>query len=156
MKATKGPVDRTAGNARASAGERYVLEDQIGYVLRQVSQRHAVIFAELIGEDITPTQWAALAKLHEIGPTSQNLLGRLTSMDAATIKGVVQRLAKRRLVQTRPDEKDGRRLIVALTEPGAALTRQLLPRAMSITQVTLTALSASERAELTRLLGKMR
>ena len=55
MKVTKRPVDRTAGKARASAGERYVLEDQIGYLLRQVSQRHAVIFAELIGEDITPT-----------------------------------------------------------------------------------------------------
>jgi len=156
MKVTKRPVDRTAGKARASAGERYVLEDQIGYLLRQVSQRHAVIFAELIGEDITPAQWAAPAKLHEIGPTSQNLLGRLTSMDAATIKGVVQRLARRRLVQTRSDEMDGRRLIVALTETGALLTRKLLPRAISITEVTLTALSAGGRAELMNLLGKLR
>ena len=43
----------------------YVLEEQIGFILRQVWQRHAAIFAEQIGANLTPTQWAALAKLTE-------------------------------------------------------------------------------------------
>ena len=43
----------------------YVLEDQIGFILRQVWQRHATIFAKEIGNTLTPTQWAALAKLTE-------------------------------------------------------------------------------------------
>ena len=46
-------------------------------------------------EDLTPTQWAALAKLRELGDCSQNHLGRLTAMDAATIKEVVDRLTVR-------------------------------------------------------------
>src|SRR5206468_11474424 len=73
----------------------YILDEQIGFILRQVWQRHSTIFARDIGINLTPTQWAALAKLAETGPCSQNLLGRLTSMDVATIKGVIDRLRQR-------------------------------------------------------------
>src|SRR5262249_1640747 len=66
----------------------YILDEQIGFILRQVWQRHTTIFAREIGINLTPTQWAALSKLAETGPCSQNQLGRLTAMDVATIKGV--------------------------------------------------------------------
>jgi DNA-binding MarR family transcriptional regulator len=141
---------------RKPAGESYILDNQAGFILRQVSQRHSVIFVELIGEDITPTQWAALAKLMEIGPTSQNLLGRLTAMDAATIKGVILRLAKRQLVETLPDPSDARRLIVQLTERGSQMARKLMPRAAAITQVTLAPLTAKEQSDLISILTKLR
>ena len=39
-------------------------------------------------------------------------------MDVATIKGVVDRLVARNLVQTAPDTRDGRRLILSLTPAG--------------------------------------
>ena len=65
--------------------EPYVLDDQVGFVLRQAQQRHTTIFATEMIEGLTPTQWAALAKLRECGPCSQNHLGRLTAMDAATM-----------------------------------------------------------------------
>ncbi len=96
----------------------YVLEEQIGFILRQVWQRHATIFAREIGINLTPTQWAALAKLTETGPCSQNQLGRLTAMDVATIKGVIDRLTARGLTETSPDPEDGRRLLVSLTRAG--------------------------------------
>ena len=38
----------------------YILDEQIGFILRQVWQRHAAIFAREIGINLTPTQWAAL------------------------------------------------------------------------------------------------
>ncbi len=81
----------------------YVLEEQIGFILRQVWQRHAAIFAREIGINLTPTQWAAFAKLTETGPCSQNQLGRLTAMDVATIKGVIDRLTARGLTETSAD-----------------------------------------------------
>src|SRR6202049_3588357 len=93
----------------------YILEEQIGFILRQVWQRHATIFARDIGINLTPTQWAALAKLLESGPCSQNQLGRLTAMDVATIKGVIDRLTARGLTETSSDPADGRRLLVRLT-----------------------------------------
>src|SRR5271169_2012640 len=99
----------------------YALERQVGFVLRLAQQRHATILASLMIEGLTPTQWAALAKLKEIGPSSQNLLGRLTAMDGATIKGVIDRLTRRGFTSTRPDPVDGRRLLVALTGRGEAV-----------------------------------
>jgi MarR family transcriptional regulator, lower aerobic nicotinate degradation pathway regulator len=134
----------------------YRLDEQVGFLLRQVSQRHAALFAEGIGDDLTPTQWAALAKLAERGPTSQNLLGRRTAMDAASIKGVVDRLTRRGLVETRPDPEDGRRLLVALTEAGRALAHETAPRALAVSEATLAPLDPRERAMLTELLEKMR
>ncbi|WP_188578837.1 MarR family winged helix-turn-helix transcriptional regulator [Azorhizobium oxalatiphilum] len=134
----------------------YVLDDQVGFILRQVGQRHAIIFGARMGDDLTSTQWAALAKLAEKGPCSQNLLGRHTAMDAATIKGVVDRLVKRALVETSPDPEDGRRLVVGLTAAGAELAERLAPTALAITEETLTPLDTAERAQLLSLLQRLK
>ena len=69
----------------------YILDEQIGFILRQVWQRHATIFARDIGINLTPTQWAALAKLTETGPCSQNQLGRLTAMDDTYVRALASR-----------------------------------------------------------------
>jgi DNA-binding MarR family transcriptional regulator len=135
--------------------EDYILDRQVGFLLRLAQQRHTTIFASLMLEGLTPTQWAALAKLNEIGPSSQNLLGRLTAMDAATIKGVIDRLSKRGFTKTRPDPADGRRLLVALTEQGAALYERARPIATRVTVETLSPLDERERAELLALLARL-
>src|SRR5919206_5288864 len=89
-------------NGEDQPAASYRLDDQVGFLLRRVTQRHVAIFAEHMGEDITPMRWAVLAKLHETGPSSQNRLGRSTAMDGATIKGVVDRLMNRGLIETQP------------------------------------------------------
>jgi DNA-binding MarR family transcriptional regulator len=134
----------------------YILDEQVGFILRQVAQRHAAIFASHIESDLTTTQWAALAKLAEIGPLSQNLLGRQTAMDAATIKGVIDRLTKRGLTETRPDTEDGRRLLVALTEAGRETVERASPTALRITDETLAPLTPAQRKTLLELLAKLR
>jgi DNA-binding MarR family transcriptional regulator len=134
----------------------YVLDEQVGFILRQVSQRHAVIFARDIGIDLTPTQWAALAKLQETGPCSQNQLGRLTAMDVATIKGVIDRLTARGLTETSSDPEDGRRLLVSLTRAGQQLVEKAAPNALAISRETLAPLEAKEREVFMGLLNKLR
>jgi DNA-binding MarR family transcriptional regulator len=134
----------------------YVLDEQVGFLLRQVNQRHTMIFAERMIENLTPTQWAALAKLEEKGPLSQNHLGRLTAMDAATIKGVVDRLSARGLTKAEPDPEDGRRLNIALTEEGRALVARAATLAFAITEETLSPLTGTERQTLIRLLEKLK
>ena len=134
----------------------YVLEEQVGFILRQVWQRHATIFAREIGINLTPTQWAALAKLTETGPCSQNALGRLTAMDVATIKGVIDRLTARGLTETSPDPEDGRRLLVSLTRAGQLMAEKAAPNALAITRETLAPLDAKERETLLALLSKLR
>jgi DNA-binding MarR family transcriptional regulator len=134
----------------------YVLDEQVGFILRQVSQRHAVIFARDIGADLTPTQWAALAKLAETGPCSQNQLGRLTAMDVATIKGVIDRLTARGLTETSADPEDGRRLRVSLTRVGQQLAEKVAANALAISKETLAPLDARERELFVTLLEKLR
>src|SRR5256714_15015607 len=134
----------------------YILEEQIGFILRQVWQSHATIFAREIGINLTPTQWAALAKLTETGPCSQNQLGRLTAMDIATIKGVIDRLTARGLTETSPDPEDGRRLLVSLTRAGQQLAEKAVPNAVAITKETRAPLDAKERETLIGRLSKQR
>ena len=132
----------------------YVLDDQIGYVLRRVTQRHLAIFSEHIPQ-VTTTQFAVLARLSETGPQSQNHLGRATAMDGATIKGVVDRLARQGLVETCADPDDRRRLTVALTAAGADLFRSTAATALRVSDHTLDALDQTERAQLMALLARL-
>ncbi len=134
----------------------YVLEDQIGFILRQVSQRHSAIFARDIGINLTPTQWAALVKLAETGPCPQNQLGRLTAMDVATIKGVIDRLTARGLTESCADPTDGRRLLISLTRLGQQAAEKGAANAFAITKETLAPLDAKEREVLLALLSKLR
>jgi len=134
--------------------DAYRLQDQVGFVLRKANQRHLAIFSAHIG-DLTPPQFAALAKLAEVGETSQNQLGSLVAMDAATIKGVIDRLKGRGLVDLRNHEEDRRRIIVSLTPFGRETVERLVPVARAVTEETLSPLTAREAATLLRLLAKL-
>ena len=133
---------------------RYRLDEQVGFLLRRAQQRHLAQFTALVPE-LTSMQFATLAKLNEAGALSQNALGRLTAMDAATIKGVVDRLGKRGLVRTENDKTDRRRTIVSLTAEGAALFAALESAGEQVSELTLAPLSESEQAVFLHLLRKL-
>ncbi|HEY1982068.1 MAG TPA: MarR family transcriptional regulator [Xanthobacteraceae bacterium] len=139
----------------ADKAERYVLDDQFGFLARVAMQRHTSIFAARMLEGLTQTQFAAMSKLQEIGPCSQNHLGRLIFLDAATIKGVVDRLGARGFVTALADPKDRRRRAVALTARGRKVTQVATIVAARITAATLAPLSAEEQLRLVRLLKKL-
>jgi MarR family transcriptional regulator, lower aerobic nicotinate degradation pathway regulator len=132
----------------------YRLQEQVGFILRKAHQRHVSIFAAHIA-DLTPPQFAALAKLRDVGETSQNQLGTLIAMDAATVKGVIDRLKARGLVELSKHEVDKRRLLVNLTAEGRDAIERLIPIARDITEETLAPLSAREAAAFMKLLAKL-
>jgi DNA-binding MarR family transcriptional regulator len=141
--------------ADAAEHGRYVLDEQVGFLLRVAMQRHTTIFMSRMIEGLTQTQFAALAKLHEVGPCSQNHLGRLIYLDAATIKGVVDRLGVRGFVTALSDPKDRRRRAVALTERGRQVTQAAQLVAAEVTAATLAAFTEEEQRLVTRLLKKL-
>jgi MarR family transcriptional regulator, lower aerobic nicotinate degradation pathway regulator len=136
------------------AANAYKLEEQVGFLLRRASQRHLSIFTQML-PDLTSTQFATLAKLCEMGPTSQNALGRAVAMDAATIKGVADRLRARGLVEATPDEEDRRRHYLSATEDGRAVYERTAQAALAITGETLAPLDADEVATFLTLLRKL-
>jgi MarR family transcriptional regulator, lower aerobic nicotinate degradation pathway regulator len=141
--------------ADAAEPGRYVLDDQVGFLLLVALQRHTAIFTTRMIEGLTQTQFAALAKLHEVGPCSQNHLGRLIYLDAATIKGVVHRLGARGFITALNDPNDRCRRAVALTDRGRQVTEAAMLVAAEITATTLAAFSGDEQRTVTRLLKKL-
>jgi MarR family transcriptional regulator, lower aerobic nicotinate degradation pathway regulator len=144
-----------AAAAEPAEQARYVLDDQVGFLMRIAMQRHTALFSARMVGGLTQTQFAALAKLYEVGPCSQNQLGRLIYLDAATIKGVVDRLGARGFLTALADPQDRRRRAVALTERGRLVTEAAEQVAADITAATLKPLSAEEQRQVTRLLKKL-
>ncbi len=144
-------------NLAGAPGEcEYILERQIGHLLRRAHQRHVAQFEREAGDlDLTTTQFAALAKISERGEVSQNLLGRMTAMDPATIQGVIQRLMGRGLIERRPDPNDRRATLLRLSEAGNALACEAIRRAHGVSDAVMTPLAPEERTQLTALLRKL-
>jgi DNA-binding MarR family transcriptional regulator len=160
------PVDPNAPEAASAAAPNapgapeptpgYRLEDQVGHLMRRAHQRHTAIFQDGLGDcDLTPTQFAALVKIKDLGKVTQNLLGRHTAMDPATIQGVVQRLQARGLIQRKPDAADRRVTLLSLTPSGRELAARAVARAREVTRATLEPLTIPERAQLVELLRKL-
>lgn len=136
--------------------EDYVLEAQVGHLLRRAYQRHLALFQGIMGEDgPTSMQFAALHTLWKRGPLSQNLLGRLLAMDPPTVKGVVARLMARGLVVREKDAMDARLLRVALTPTALAALPGWVEKARSISAATLAPLPRDEAARIGAILRRM-
>ena len=127
---------------------RYVLDEQVGFLMRVAMQRHTAIFMSRMVDGLTQTQFAALAKLLEVGPCSQNHLGRLIYLDGATIKGVVDRLRARRFVTSQGDPQDK-------SEAGRRVAEVAVVVAAEITAETLAPLTQEEQRTVQRLLKKL-
>lgn len=145
---------RAHGKSTDLSDATYRLDDQIGYLLRLANQRHLEIFNRLM-PDLTPTQFAVLARLNEMGPLSQNELGRQVAMDAATTNGVVERLNKKGLIKIAADTKDRRRLKISLSPNGQKTTTQAIEIAARISAETSDCLTVAESSQLVRLLIKL-
>jgi len=147
---------RTASAVDRAAIDAYRLEEQIGYLIRRAHQRASSIFDTVMADfDVTPVQFAALAKLHDLGPTSQNLLGRMVGIDPATMFGVAGRLAKRGFVHATPDPADARLVLLDLTSEGRAIVEAMKGLGTEVTARTLEPLTPDEAVELRRLLAKI-
>jgi DNA-binding MarR family transcriptional regulator len=134
----------------------YRLEEQVGFILRRAHQRATDTFNTVMaGFKITPRQFAAMAKLHDLGPTSQNQLGRLVAMDPATMFGVAGRLAKRGLIRQTVAPNDARLVVLELTDEGRQIVEGMKARGFDVSRQTLAPLTAKEAETFLRLLAKL-
>jgi len=149
----------SSGQTRRSStadARNYVLEDQVGHLLRRANQRHTAIFAERMDDtQLTPMQFAVLVKVRDEGEVSQNKLGRLAAMDPATVQGVVKRLEERELLEARPDSSDKRRSLWRLSQRGTSLLNKAIADGFWISEATLAPIPAGQRKLLISLLKRL-
>jgi DNA-binding MarR family transcriptional regulator len=97
-----------------------------GYLLRRLHQIHyALFFEECAGFDITPVQYGLLTTLSLNPNLDQNSLARELGIDRTNVADVLNRLARRGLVERRGSPDDGRMVLARLTRAGERLTRKM-------------------------------
>ena len=140
----------------ASTRDDYLFSDQIGHLLRRVYQRHTALFQQFIPDSqLTAAQFVVLCSVRDNGASSLVDLVKSTVIDQATVRGVVDRLKQRELVQVDHDQQDRRKVVINLTPAGHELVRQMEPFAKQITEGTFGKLNPAERLALVFLLKKM-
>jgi DNA-binding MarR family transcriptional regulator len=124
--------------------------------VRRAHQRATLKFNEVMaGEDLTPTQFAALATVLRHGELSQNQLGRLTAMDPSTVSLVVRKLLRSRLIRRRASVTDQRLTLIALTEEGIHFTLDRLARSVAVGRRLLAPLQPDEQRVFLELLRRI-
>src|SRR3989441_6872007 len=99
---------------------------QPGYLLRRLHQIHyALFFEECAGFDITPVQYGLLTTLSLNPDLDQNSLARELGIYRTNVADVLNRLARRGLLERRRSPDDGRMVLARLTRAGERLTRKM-------------------------------
>ncbi|MDX3926844.1 MAG: MarR family transcriptional regulator [Shinella sp.] len=134
----------------------YRVTEQVGHLLRKAYQRHLSIFQEnAVDPNLTSVQFVTLCALHDLGPVSQTELVKATAVDQATIRGIIDRLKARGLIDVSRDADDGRKVIMSLLPAGEAILEEMYPRARIITEQTMSRLNVAEQVALLYLLRKI-
>lgn len=135
---------------------KYDFTRQIGFLLRRAYQRHVSIFQQTVPESqLTAAQFVVLLTARDKGPCEVPTIVQATSIDEASVRGIVERLKWRKLVHAEHEAGDARRMLVSLAPAGRELLEQTVPFAQQITELTYGELDPDERATLVALLNKM-
>lgn len=142
--------------APPDSAEHYDFSTQVGHLLRRAYQRHTALFQQIIPNDqLTAAQFVALCAIRDSDGCSLGHIVKRTAIDQATIRGIIDRLRLRKLVNTQQDEQDKRRVQIHLTKEGAALVQDMVPYAFEVSEMTFDDLNPAERTAMLYLLTKM-
>jgi DNA-binding MarR family transcriptional regulator len=101
-------------------------------------------------------EWRVLATLgFRNQALSAQYISHCTRTHKSTISRAVTTLLKRRLIERVANEDDRREFRLRMTRKGKALYEELIPRLLGREREILACLSAEERKDFARLLGKI-
>lgn len=133
------------------------VDGYLGYLLGQANHALYKDFdAHVRAAGLSSTEWRVLATLHDSEPLTISQLAREVLSKQPTVTKLVQRMAEQRWVALQADPSDQRRTLVAATPSGKRLVKPLVQQARQHEKRLLSALGATEKAALRKLLGKLR
>ena len=146
--------DETAAKRSARLDLFKFVPFQLNRLAAEVSSALSVEYAARYGLDIP--EWRVLATLgfrHDA--CSAQYIAQCTRTHKSTISRAVTSLMKRQIVERVENEDDRREFRLRLTRKGVTLYEELIPRLLRKEQEILSCLSAQERRDFARLLGKV-
>jgi DNA-binding MarR family transcriptional regulator len=126
-----------------------------GHHIRRLQQVAVRLFAESVGPEITPVQYAALIAIAQRPGEGQAALAAFIGYDRATIGGVVDRLAQKGWVERRASDEDRRLNLLAITEAGRAVLERVTPSVKTVQARLLEPLDDAEKALFRQMCLKM-
>ena len=106
--------------------------------------------------DVTPSQARALSVLTRHGPQRLTALAEHLGIAARSATEVVDHLQERGLVERRPDPADRRATLITPTAEGVAAGAGIRAARRAAADRMFAALEPADRAELTRILRRLR
>ena len=134
----------------------YQFSEQIGHLLRRAYQRHMAIFQETVPDStLTPSQFVVLCTVRDHQGCEVGEIVSATALDEPSVRGIVERLKWRGLLNADHEPGDARHMKMSLTDAGHQLAEKTVPFAEQISELTLGDLKPEERAELIKLVRRI-
>jgi DNA-binding MarR family transcriptional regulator len=130
--------------------------DVLGRVQRIASISTGRLDTHLERHGITPSEFSVLSALRRAGrPLRASEVVSTTMLSGASITKLTESLVRRDLVTRQKSERDGRVVLLELTEDGTSVVDAEMPRRLADDEELLAGLSAAERETLAGLLRKV-
>lgn len=129
-------------------------EENIARLCSVIANRTSWIMQSMYGErfGLTVLGWRILAILGSQAPLPAKTIAEMVATDQVTISRAIDQLSIKKLIRRRVDPSDRRRQLIRLSDRGVEAYRQIIPLFIAAEDALLSPLSASEAAELRRLL----
>ena len=131
----------------------------VGTILDRTTRllkQHYLRAFRLEGIDISTEQWVLLDRLQTGGHASQTELANGTYKDAPTVSRIIDKLAKKKLVERRRFPNDRRRYLVCITETGQDVHNRIMPYVRDLRKQTWNGLSEEDYSRLQEILQHIR
>ncbi|ARE73128.1 MarR family winged helix-turn-helix transcriptional regulator [Streptomyces sp. NPDC059558] len=145
---------RTVPQCAAAPGS--VLDGPVSHAISRVARLHRIAAGRVLRDlGLHPGQEFLMMHLWDSGAVRQSELIKAVGLDPSTVTKMLQRLEQSGHVRRRPDPADRRASLVEATDASCGLLVEVRRAWGELERQTLDGLDATERAELTRLLGKV-
>lgn len=116
---------RQSASAEKATKHNLFVTGEVLRNLRKVTRAidlHSKRLSQVSG--LTGPQAILLTELQKSGPIPVSTLAKRVSLSHATVTDILNRLAKREMVARARDQEDKRRILISLTEAGAAVLQE--------------------------------
>ena len=132
------------------------ISEHIAYLLAQANRQvHLKLDEEFRDEGVPVEQWRILKLLAEQNGRSMSDLTQVALLNHPTLTKMIDRMVSDALVYRRSDPKDGRKVVIFVSERGRALNERLSRRANLRQAEIVEGYGDRETEELKRLLSAL-